>query len=200
MCTSSSGNIGILLCERSILGRNIISITRFARGIFLCLQLSRDYFAHLSNLSLVSSSSSSSSTLHQSRPPYRCPKSSQPVGGDALCPKQSHHSSPARPWDKSNYLFLHLWQTLRLLPSTYPSVHTSMVCARVSVCHLPCGPPPRACVFLPPCPIRRSDGSKSYLVFARTLGLIHVRHSFIVHSHKHQGLNHLAITEMWQLD
>lgn len=74
--------------------------------------------------------SSSSSTLHQSHPPVS--KQLSTCQGDPPRPKLSHHSTPPQPWDKSNYLFLHLWQTLHLFPSTYPSVHTSTVlCPRV---------------------------------------------------------------------
>lgn len=68
---------------------------------------------------------SSSSTVHQSRPPVS--KWLSTCQWDPPCPKLCHHSSTTQPWDKSNYLFLHLWQTLHLFPSTYPSVHTSIV-------------------------------------------------------------------------
>lgn len=141
------------------------------------------------------------------------PKQLSTCQRDPPCPKLSHHSILPQPWDKSNHLFLHLWQTLHLFPSTYPSVHTSIVlcpCVCLSfalwalpayMCHSPC---PIPLCHSGPCDREgSSDTAKSYLlgfVFTCALGEIHVRHLCIVHSHQHQGLNHLAIREMWQLD
>lgn len=93
---------------------------------------------------------SSSSTLHQSHPLVSkwlstCQRSP--------CPKLSHHSTPPLPWDKSIYLFLHLWQTFHLLPlhlSICPYTHCSVSMCQSVICLVA----PAAYMCHPPCPIR----------------------------------------------
>ena len=139
----------------------------------------------------------------------RCPDSPRPVRErDPPHPELSHHSILPPPWDESNHLFLHLWQTIS--PSTIHPLFWANVC----VCQSPCGPGLRPC-GVPPVwflcvTLGRvtergwSDSAKSHprcsSVFTCTLRQIHVQHLYIAHSHQHQGLNRLAITEMWQLD
>lgn len=97
------------------------------------------------------------------------------------------------------------------LPSTYPSVHTSIVLRPCVSPSFPLWALLHACAILPilslsdgPCDrAGLSDRAKSYpcdFVLACTLRQIHAWHLCVVHSHQHQGLSHLAIREMWQLD
>lgn len=90
---------------------------------------------------------SSFSTLYLSFPhPQHCtpvPKQLSTCQRDPPCPMLSHHSILPLPWDKSNHLFLHLWQTIS------PSTIHPLFRAHVSVCHLPRGPPLHTCAMLP---------------------------------------------------
>lgn len=155
--------------------------------------------------------------LHHPCIPCPVPKCHSPCVICPMCPKLNHHSFLPKPQDKSCHLFLHLLtNTSSFPPSTYPSAHTAIVLCHVSVCHLPFGSPPlplHACAQARcPIPLRHTGlcdreglvgGAEAYpqsIVFTCTLRQIQVRHSCIVHSRQHQGLNRLAIRNMWQLD
>lgn len=155
--------------------------------------------------------SSSSCSLQPCHHHLPVPKQLSTCQRSPPCPKMSYHSSLPLPWDINNHLFLHLWQTLYFLSSTYPSVHISIVLYPCAWLSFPLWALLYTCAILPVQSLSDglcdreglSDSAKSYphrFVFVCTPRQIHVQHLCIVHTHQHQGLSHLAIREMWQLD
>lgn len=174
-----------------------LHITSVTRGIFSCQQLSGDYFICQAWPLLL---------LNPSHP--LLPKWQTACQRHPPCPKLNHHSALPAPWDKSCHLFLHLWQTLIHL-----SIHPLFCAMCLSVI---CLVSPASYMFHPNCAnalchtgLYDSGGGIRWeyqvqypqsFVFTCTLRQIRVRHKCIVHSHQYQGLDDLAIREMWQLD